>query len=86
MLAIIAYNQPVTKSYIEEVRSVDSSYTVNSLVDKKLIEPCGTLDTPGKPTLYRTTPDFLRVFGLTSIYELPPFELFDEKGQVLLKP
>ena len=86
VLAIIAYNQPVTKSYIEQVRSVDSSYTVNALTEKGLIEPCGTLDTPGRPTLYRTTPDFLRIFGLSSIYELPPFELFDEKGQVLLKP
>ena len=86
VLAIIAYNQPVTRSYIEQVRSVDSSYTVNALTEKGLIEPCGTLDTPGRPTLYRTTPDFLRIFGLSSIHELPPFELFDEKGQVLLKP
>jgi len=70
-LAIVAYNEPVTRTYIETVRGVDSSYTVNSLCEKRLIEPCGRLDVPGRPVLYRTTPDFLRVFGLNSISELP---------------
>ena len=70
-LAIVAYNEPVTRTYIETVRGVDSSYTVNALCEKHLIEPCGRLDVPGRPVLYRTTPDFLRVFGLNSISELP---------------
>jgi segregation and condensation protein B len=70
-LAIIAYNQPVTRSYIDAVRGVDSAYAVNSLLDRHLIEPCGRLDAPGRPMLYATTPDFLRVFGLTSLADLP---------------
>ena len=75
-LAIVAYHQPVTRSYVEQIRGMDSSYAVNNLVDKKLIEVCGRLDAPGHPSLYRTTDDFLRVFGLTDISELPPVELF----------
>ena len=75
-LAIVAYHQPVTRSYVEQIRGMDSSYAVNNLVDKKLIEVCGRLDAPGHPSLYRTTDDFLRVFGLTSLSELPPVELF----------
>ena len=70
-LAIVAYNEPVTRAYIETVRGVDSSYSVTSLCEKNLIEPCGRLDVPGRPLLYRTTPDFLRVFGLSSISDLP---------------
>ncbi len=86
VLAIIAYNEPVTRSYIDGIRGVDCNYTVSSLHEKGLIEPCGTLDAPGKPTLWKTTPDFLRVFGLTSTYELPPFELPSGDGQVIIKP
>ena len=71
VLAVIAYNQPVTRSYIDAVRGVDSAYAVNSLLDRHLIEPCGRLDAPGRPMLYATTPDFLRVFGLTSLADLP---------------
>ena len=70
-LAIIAYFQPVTRAYVEQVRGVDSSYTVSSLAEKRLIEPCGRLDAPGRPTLYRTTEAFLRVMGITSLDELP---------------
>ncbi len=81
-LAIVAYHQPVTRSYIEQLRGMDSSYAVNNLIDKKLIEVCGRLDAPGHPSLYRTTDDFLRVFGLNSLSELPPVELF---GAVELK-
>lgn len=77
-LAIVAYHQPVTRSYIEQLRGMDSSYAVNNLIDKKLIEVCGRLDAPGHPSLYRTTDDFLRVFGLNSLDELPPVELFGE--------
>lgn len=75
-LAIVAYHQPVTKSYIEQIRGIDSSYAVNNLTEKKLIEVCGRLDAPGRPSLYRTTDDFLRVFGISSLSELPPVEIF----------
>ena len=70
-LAIIAYNQPVTRTYVDTVRGVDSTYAVNNLLDKGLIEPKGRVDAPGRPVLYGTTPDFLRVFGINSIAELP---------------
>ena len=75
VLAIVAYNQPVTRSFIDQVRGVDSSYAVNSLIDKALIEACGRLDAPGRPMLYATTEKFLRVFGLLSISELPETEI-----------
>ena len=71
VLAIVAYNEPVTRAYIDTVRGVDSSYGVNTLCEKHLIEPCGRLDVPGRPLLYRTPPDFLRVFGIASLDELP---------------
>lgn len=71
VLAIVAYKQPVTKAYIEQIRGVDSDYTVGSLVDKALIEPCGRLDVPGRPILYRTTENFLRSFGISSLGMLP---------------
>ena len=71
VLAIIAYNQPVTRAYVDKVRGVDSSYAVGSLIERGLIEPRGRLDAPGRPMLYGTTSDFLRCFGLSSIGELP---------------
>lgn len=71
VLAIVAYNQPVTRAFVDTVRGVDSSYTVSSLVEKNLIESCGRLDVPGHPHVYRTTDDFLRVFGLSSLDDLP---------------
>ncbi len=74
-LAVIAYNEPVTRAFVDTVRGVDSSYGVSSLVDKQLIEPCGRLDVPGRPILYRTTEHFLRVFGLSSLQELPKVEI-----------
>ena len=74
VLAVVAYNQPVTRSFVDQVRGVDSSYAFNSLVDKALIESCGRLDAPGRPMLYVTTEKFLRVFGLTSLSELPATE------------
>lgn len=70
-LTIIAYNQPVSKGFIERVRGIDSSSVVNSLVDKGLIEEAGRIDVPGHPIGYRTTDLFLRVFGLQSLEELP---------------
>ena len=74
VLAIAAYNQPVTRTFIDQVRGVDSSYAVNSLIDKGLLESCGRLDAPGRPMLYVTTDKFLRVFGLNSLSELPATE------------
>lgn len=71
VLAIVAYKQPITKAYIEQVRGVDSSYTVSSLCEKGLIEDCGRLDVPGRPILYRTTERFLRSFGLSALSQLP---------------
>ena len=70
-LAIAAYNQPVTKSFIENIRGVDSSGVVNSLVEKELLEECGRLDLPGRPIAYRTTDNFLRCFKLSSLDDLP---------------
>ncbi len=74
VLAIVAYNEPVTRSFIDTVRGVDSTYAVSNLVDKHLIAVCGRLDVPGRPMLYRTTEDFLRVFGISSLGELPEVE------------
>ena len=73
-LTVIAYYQPTTKAYVEQIRGVDSSYSMGALLNKKLIEECGRLDVPGRPILYRTTPDFLRTFGLRSLEELPELE------------
>lgn len=73
-LTIIAYYQPATKAMVEQIRGVDSSYSVAALMNKKLIEEAGRLNVPGRPIQYRTTPDFLRTFGLSSLEELPPIE------------
>ena len=74
VLAVVAYNQPVTRSFVDLVRGVDSSYAVNSLLDKGLIEAAGRLDAPGRPMLYVTTDKFLRVFGINTLDELPATE------------
>ena len=71
VLTIIAYFQPITKAYIEQVRGVDSAYTVGLLLERGLIEACGRLDAPGRPMLYKTTHIFLRTFGLESLRDLP---------------
>ena len=84
VLAIIAYNQPVTRSFIEMVRGVDSASIVASLVDKGLVAERGTLDAPGRPTLFGTTDTFLRCFGLESIDDLPKTELQMTGEQVSL--
>jgi len=73
-LTIIAYYQPATKAMVEQIRGVDSAYSVAALMNKKLIEEAGRLNVPGRPIQYRTTPDFLRTFGLSSLEELPPIE------------
>ncbi len=75
VLAIVAYNEPVTRAFIDTVRKVDSAYVVNSLCEKNLIEACGRLDVPGRPNLYRTTPTFLRCFGIESLDQLPYVDL-----------
>ena len=73
-LTIIAYYQPATKAMVEQIRGVDSAYSISALLNKKLIEEAGRLNVPGRPIQYRTTPDFLRTFGLSSLEELPPIE------------
>ena len=73
-LTIIAYYQPATKAVVEQIRGVDSSYSISALLNKKLIEEAGRLNVPGRPIQYRTTPAFLRTFGLSSLEELPPIE------------
>ena len=75
VLAVVAYNQPVTRSFVDQVRGVDSSYAMNSLIDKDLITACGRLDAAGRPMLYITTEKFLRVFGINSLSELPATEI-----------
>ena len=73
-LTIIAYYQPATKAMVEQIRGVDSAYSVAALLNKKLIEEAGRLNVPGRPIQYKTTPDFLRTFGISSLEELPPIE------------
>ncbi|MBQ0009578.1 MAG: SMC-Scp complex subunit ScpB [Ruminococcus sp.] len=80
-LAVIAYNQPITRAYIEQVRGVDSSYSVGVLLERELIEEKGRMDVPGRPRLYGTTEAFLRVFGLSSLDELPPLDF--SEGETL---
>ena len=71
-LAVVAYFQPVTRAYVEQVRGVDSSYTVSALCERGLIEECGRLEVPGRPAIFRTTDVFLRTMGISSLTELPP--------------
>ncbi len=71
-LSVVAYFQPVTRVYVDQIRGVDSSHSISLLQERELIEPCGTLEAPGRPYLYRTTGSFLRTFGLSSLAELPP--------------
>ena len=73
-LTIIAYYQPATKAMVEQIRGVDSSYSISALLNKKLIEEAGRLNVPGRPIQYKTTPDFLRTFGISSLEELPEIE------------
>ena len=74
-LTVIAYYQPTTKAFVEQIRGVDSSYTISALLSKSLIEEQGRLGVPGRPILYGTTPDFLRTFGLSSLDEMPEVDL-----------
>ena len=81
VLSIVAYRQPVTRAYIEQLRGVDSSNTVLTLLDKGLIEGCGRLDVPGRPMIYRTTQAFLRAFAISSLDELPELPELKELEQ-----
>ena len=80
-LTVVAYNQPVTKGFVESVRGIDSSSVINTLVDKGLLEEDSRLDVPGHPVAYRTTDTFLRSFGLSSLDDLPPLEREEENRQ-----
>ena len=82
VLTIIAYYQPTTRAYVDQVRGVDSSYTMGLLQERKLIEECGRLQVPGRPRLYRTTKEFLRVFHLSSLEELPEMPGIEPEGQL----
>ena len=85
-LAIVAYFQPVTRAYVEQLRGVDSSYTVSVLCERGLIEECGRLDVPGRPAAFRTTDVFLRTMGVSSLEELPELpELGENEGMEKLK-
>ena len=77
-LSIIAYKQPITKPEIEQIRGVNSSEIINSLVEKNLVESTGRKDVLGKPLLYKTTDNFLKVFGLQTLDDLPRLKDFDE--------
>lgn len=83
-LTVIAYNQPVTKSFVENVRGIDSSSVINTLVDKGLLEEDGRLNVPGRPVAYKTSDNFLRCFGLTSLDDLPPLVRDNEDQQISL--
>ena len=84
VLTIIAYYQPTTRAYVDQIRGVDSSYTVGLLLDRHLIEECGRLQVPGRPRLYRTTKTFLRAFHLNSLEDLPEMPGMETDGQLRL--
>ena len=84
VLTIIAYYQPTTRAYVDQIRGVDSAYTVGLLLDRHLIEECGRLQVPGRPRLYRTTKAFLRAFHLNSVDDLPEIPGLEADGQLRL--
>lgn len=84
VLTIIAYYQPTTRAYVDQIRGVDSAYTMGLLQERKLIEECGRLQVPGRPHLYRTTKQFLRAFHLTSLEDLPEMPDLGGEGQMRL--
>ena len=84
VLTIIAYYQPTTRAYVDQIRGVDSAYTIGLLLERKLIEECGRLQVPGRPHLYRTTRQFLRAFHLTSLEDLPEMPDLGGEGQMRL--
>lgn len=84
VLTIIAYYQPTTRAYVDQIRGVDSSYTIGLLLERRLIEECGRLQVPGRPHLYRTTQAFLRAFHLNSLDDLPEIASMEGDGQMQL--
>ena len=84
VLTIIAYYQPTTRAFVDQIRGVDSAYTMGLLQERKLIEECGRLQVPGRPHLYRTTKQFLRAFHLTSLEDLPEMPDLGGEGQMRL--
>ena len=84
VLTIIAYYQPTTRAFVDQIRGVDSAYTMGLLLERKLIEECGRLQVPGRPHLYRTTKQFLRAFHLTSLEDLPEMPDLGGEGQMRL--
>lgn len=84
VLSVVAYRQPVTRGVIEQIRGVDSAYTLTNLLEKGILEECGRLDVPGRPILYRTSESFLRIFGLTSLKDLPPLPDEMEDAQITM--
>ena len=82
VLTIVAYYQPTTRAYVDQVRGVDSSYTMGLLLERGFIEECGRLQVPGRPRLYRTTKKFLRDFHLSSLEELPEMPGIETDGQL----
>ena len=86
VLAVVAYNQPVTKAFVEQVRGVDCSGVIGSLTTKGLVEEKGRLELPGRPLLYGTTENFLRCFNLEKIEDLPPLPKTRTKRHRTLKP
>ena len=85
VLTIIAYYQPTTRAYLDQIRGVDSSYTVGLLLERHMIEECGTLQVPGRPRLYRTTKEFLRAFHLNTLEDLPEMPGLENDGQLRLE-
>ncbi len=84
VLTIIAYYQPATRAFVDQIRGVDSAYTIGLLLERKLIEECGRLQVPGRPHLYRTTRQFLRAFHLNSLEDLPEMPDLSGEGQMRL--
>lgn len=78
VLSVVAFHQPVTRAQVDQIRGVDSSYTVSLLMERDLIEECGRLQVPGRPRLYRTTENFLRSFHLTSLKDLPSLHSMED--------
>ena len=85
VLSVIAYYQPATRAQVDQIRGVDSAYTIGLLLDRKLIEECGRLQVPGRPRQYRTTQNFLRSFHIKTLDELPPLPGVEESGQMRME-
>ena len=85
VLTIVAYFQPVTRAYVDQLRGVDSAYTISLLLERELIRECGRLAVPGRPILYQTTPKFLRTFGIVDLNELPKLPETSEESKKMIQ-